>query len=73
MDWQQPRAFVSKEKGSAAREGMILNGLAALPNLNAADFDSLLVELLATSLKRRERLVLDLLISALVAEHVELL
>lgn len=52
---------------------MGLDGFAVLPDLDPTYLDTLLMELLAASLKRREGLVLDLFVGALVAEHVELL
>lgn len=72
MDWQQSSPLVAKEKGSATSEGMALYGLTVFSYLNAADFDSLLLQFLAASLEGGKGVVLDLFVSALVAEHVEL-
>lgn len=51
---------------------MALYGFTILPYFNSTDFDSLFMQFLATSLKWGKRLILDLLVSALITEHIEL-
>ncbi len=73
MDRQHARPLIAQEEGSAASEGLRLDGKTALADLHSAYPNALFIECFFAFLEGGEGFVVDLLVGALVAEHLELL
>ena len=71
MNRQHSRPFVAQKESSAAGERVALDRHAAFSDFHSADPDAPFVESLLAFLKRNKGLVLNLLVSALIAKHLE--